>query len=208
MKRLIQNAIRGISVFLRRNELAATIHELSERGLLTMGRHTYGMPMIWSYRGSERKVVIGSFCSIAPGVQILSGGIHPTDWVASYPFRSRWGMEGAYSDGMPQSRGEVVIGSDVWLGTDAVLLSGVTIGHGSIIAARSVVTRDVPPYSVAAGCPARVLRQRFPPQVVDALLRIAWWEWDDAKIRAAVPLLSSADIEGFLKRYTLSEQGT
>jgi acetyltransferase-like isoleucine patch superfamily enzyme len=171
---------------------------LMDRGLLVVGRHTYGDPKIWSYPGSERKVTIGSFCSIAPGVEIITGGIHPTDWVSTYSFRIQWRMEGAFEDGMPQSKGDVVIGSDVWIGTGAMVLSGVTVGHGAIVAARAVVTSDVPPYAIVAGCPTRVVRYRFPPDVIEKLLDIAWWEWDDARIRHLVPLLSSPDVERFL----------
>lgn len=178
------------------------VHQLVDRGLLVVGRHTYGTPNVHSYQGSERKVTVGAFCSISPGVTIITGGVHPANWVSLYPFRINWKMEGALADGMPASRGDVKIGCDVWLGTEAMILSGVTIGHGSIVAARSVVTRDVPPYAIVAGCPAKIIRYRFPPDIVDRLLRIAWWDWDDARIREAVPLLSSGDAEQFVKQYS------
>jgi acetyltransferase-like isoleucine patch superfamily enzyme len=201
VKRLFQTILASLYDFLRRQEEARALHDLVDRGLLVMGRHTYGIPTVHTYRGSERKAVIGAFCSISPGVTIITGGIHPQDWVSLYPFRINWKMEGAFADGMPYSRGDVAIGCDVWLGTDAMVLSGVTIGHGSIVAARSVVTRDVPPYAIVAGCPARVVRYRFPPEMIDQLLRIAWWNWDDARIREAVPLLCDSDVERFVKQY-------
>ena len=201
MKRLIQACIAGFQRFLCAQEFASRTHRLVDDGLLVLGRHTYGTPTVWNYRGSEHKVVIGSFCSIAPGVQIITGGVHPTEWVSTFPFRAKWNLEGAYKDGMPSSRGDVVIGSDVWLGTDVMIFSGVQIGHGSVIAARSIVTQNVPAYSIAAGNPAKVVRTRFEPDIIEAMLRIAWWDWDDARILEAVPLLSSDRIEEFIRAY-------
>jgi acetyltransferase-like isoleucine patch superfamily enzyme len=166
-----------------------------------VGRHTYGNPSVDIYHGSESKVIIGKFCSISPGVRIVVGGIHPADWVSTYPFRANWNLPGAFQDGMPTTRGDVRIGSDVWIGTEAMILSGVEVGHGAIIAARSVVTRDVRPYSIVAGVPAREVALRHTEEQIAELLRIAWWDWDDAEVLAAVPLLSSADASSFLTRY-------
>ena len=191
MKRLIKALCVRVERFLRKQEFAAEIRPLIENGLLVIGRHTYGIPRIWSYQGSERKVIIGPFCSIAPGVEMITGGIHPVDWVSNYSFRIQWRMEGAFGDGMPRSDGDIIIGSDVWLLTGATILSGVTIGHGAVVAARALVTRDVPPYAIVGGVPAKVIRYRFDPETIRKLLEIAWWEWDDAKIRTYVPLLSS-----------------
>jgi acetyltransferase-like isoleucine patch superfamily enzyme len=203
MKRWLQEKIAGLSQFCRNQEQARTIRCLQRRGLLSLGRHTYGMPTIYSYCGSEVHVTIGSFCSIAPDVQIINGGIHPASWVSLFPFRIRWNLEGAFEDGMPQTRGDIVIGSDVWLGTGAMVLSGVKIGDGAIIAARAVVTRDVEPYAIVAGCPARRQAFRFSPEVIKQLMEIRWWEWDDARIREAVPLLSSPNLDRFLQKYHL-----
>lgn len=200
-KRAVQRALRDAW---RRGEsqaVASDMHHLRAEGLLEIGRHTYGQPRIWSYKGSERKVVIGPFTSIAPGVEIVTGGMHPADWVSLYPFRSRFGLPGAYEDGMPSSRGDVVIGPDVWIGTNVLVLSGVTIGPGAIIAAGSVVTRDVPAYHIAGGVPAKVLKPRFSEAIIAAMLEIRWWEWDDAKILAEVELLSSGRIEAFVEKF-------
>ena len=166
-----------------------------------MGRHTYGDPSVHMYHGSESRVVIGKFCSISPDVKIIVGGIHPADWVSTYPFRVKWGLPEAFQDGMPATKGDVQIGCDVWIGTEAMIFSGVEIGHGAIIAARSVVTRDVRPYSIVAGVPAREIALRHSEEHIAELLRIAWWDWDDDEILAAVPLLSSSDTSSFLARY-------
>jgi acetyltransferase-like isoleucine patch superfamily enzyme len=146
-------------------------------------------------------VRIGAFCSIGPDVVFVTGGIHPVDWVSSFPFRAKFGLPGAFKDGMPMTRGPVVVGNDVWIGGEAMVLSGVTIGDGAVVAARAVVTRDVPPYAVVAGTPARLLRFRFDERTVEELLQIRWWEWPDKKIVEAVPFLSSPDVTGFLERF-------
>ncbi len=198
-KQSVQALFSRIFILLKRQNKNFNYHKLIRRGLLTVGRHTYGSPTIDSYEGSERSVSIGSFCSISRDVVIITGGIHPHDFLSTFPFRAKWGMAGALQDGIPGSNGDVVIGSDVWIGTEAMILSGITIGDGAIIAARSVITRDVPPYAVVAGAPAKVVKYRFSPEVIERLLQIKWWEWDDARIKETVPLLSSNRVEDFLK---------
>lgn len=201
LRKMVRETISGLASFADEQQASTHIHDLVESGALRIGRHTYGRPHVWTYRGSESEVSIGSFCSISPGVQIVAGGIHPTEWVSTFPFRARWGLPGAERDGMPTTRGDIRIGCDVWIGTDALILSGVEIGHGAVVAARAVVTRDVRPYAIVTGVPARESGRRFADGQVEALLRVAWWDWDDAEIEAAIPLLSSPDISSFLERY-------
>jgi len=173
-----------------------------EAGIVEVGRHTYGRPRIDVYRGSEHRVVIGDYCSISKDVVIITGGEHPVEWVSTYPFRARWHLSGAFTDGMPSSKGDVVIGSDVWIGTEVLILSGVKIGHGAIVAAGAIVTRDVLPYAIVGGVPAGIIRFRFPQPTIDRLLEISWWEWPEAEVLNAIPLLSSSDIATFIDRYT------
>lgn len=164
-----------------------------------MGRHTYGIPKVAVNRGSEARVNIGSFCSISPGVEFITGGSHPTDWVSLFPFRARWDLPGAYLDGMPYTKGDIVVGSDVWIGTEALILSGVEIGDGAVVCARSVVTRDVPAFAIVGGVPARIIRYRFDEALRARLLEVAWWKWSDERIRIAAPFLSGSDIKSFLE---------
>jgi acetyltransferase-like isoleucine patch superfamily enzyme len=198
MKRLTKKVVSRLANAAQAEEYSVQMRSLIDRGILVIGRHTYGKPRIWSYEGSERNVSIGSFCSIAPEVEFINGGIHPPDWVSTYSFRIQWHMEGALQDGMPASRGDITVGSDVWLATGATILSGVTIGHGAIVAARSLVSQDVPPYAIVGGVPAKIIRYRFDPDTIRQLLEIAWWDWDDAKILRYVPLLSSNRMDAFL----------
>jgi acetyltransferase-like isoleucine patch superfamily enzyme len=187
------------------NPQAAMNELLVARGLLSVGRMSYGTPRIVMYGPPRQwtalhgRITIGAFCSIAEGVTILPGGNHRTDWVTTYPLRVNYELEGAREDGHPATKGDVVIGNDVWIGTNATILSGVTVGDGAAVAACSVVTKDVPPYTVVGGNPARPLRQRFSDAQVDALLRIRWWEWPDEKVVDAVPRLASADIDSFIE---------
>jgi len=202
LKTWVQDRVADAVTFARRRHALAQ-HRLDvETGRLVMGKHTYGMPEIHHYRGSESRVFIGNYCSISPGVVIITGGIHPTDWVSTFPFRVMWNLPGQLEDGTPTTRGDIHIGSDVWIGTDAMILSGVTIGDGAVICSRAVVTRDVPPYSIVAGVPAKVLKTRFCEEAVGLLLKIKWWEWPEEKIAESIPDLSSKNIEDFLRRYS------
>jgi virginiamycin A acetyltransferase len=99
---------------------------------------------------------------------------------------------------MPTTNGDIHVGSDVWIGTGVLILSGVQIGDGAIIASRSVVTRDIPPYAIAAGVPAKPIRYRFDNDTINQLLEIKWWNWSDEKIREYIDLLSSPDIKIFI----------
>ena len=200
-KVLLKKILGKIVLFLNRQMQSVEFDDLKKNGLLVIGPHTYGSPKVWMYRGSESKVIIGRYCSIGPGVQIIVGGIHNTSWVSTYPFRIKWKMVGAYEDGMPKTNGDIIIGSDVWLGTDVVILSGVSIGHGAIVATRSVVTHSVPPYAIVAGSPAKIIRYRFEEDKVKLLLEISWWDWTEEKIQEAVPLLSSGYVDKFISHY-------
>jgi len=164
-----------------------------------IGVGTYGWPEILYYdAGATLK--IGNYCSIAPGVRILLGGEHHVEYVTTYPF-SLLLNEARSLPGYPYSKGDVIIGNDVWIGQDAMILSGVCIGDGAVVAGRSVVTRDVAPYSVVAGDPARHIKFRFSQDTIDALLGIAWWNWPASEIRKAWPLLQSPDVDRFVEQY-------
>ena len=190
LKRFRRKDHRDSGTFMQRNPQYAG-HNI--------GEWTYGHPAIPSADHVD-PVTIGRFCSIASGVTIFAGHDHRTDWVSTYPFQVAFPDEPALP--FPsKTKGPVVIGNDVWIGTDVMILSGVRIGNGAVIAARSVVTRDVAPYAIVAGVPARLVRYRFDETTRDLLERIAWWNWPLEKIREALPLLMSSDIAGFIARY-------
>ena len=176
--------------FMNKNKRYAKYH---------IGDWTYGTPQVFSWReGTTLK--IERFCSIADGVIILLGGEHRIDWVTTYPFTKIFPKAKGFT-GHPRSKGDIIIGNDVWLGTDALILSGVEIGDGAVVAARSVVTENVAPYSIMAGNPARRVRFRFDQSIIEALQKIAWWNWPLSKIEEAWPLLLSSGIEAFIAKF-------
>lgn len=171
----------------------------SPGGRIDVGAHTYGAPRV-RWWGENANLAIGKYCSIASGVEIYLGGNHRTDWVSTFPFPwfgRRW-PEARGLTGHPSTRGDVVIGNDVWLGAGCVVLSGVRIGDGAVVGCRAVVSRDVPPYAIVAGNPATVVRMRFDEDQAARLLAARWWDWPDAVVRRHVELLMADDIDGFL----------
>jgi acetyltransferase-like isoleucine patch superfamily enzyme len=168
---------------------------------LTIGRHTYGKPRIRWYQGEQGDVQIGAFCSIADDVLMTTGGDHRPDWPSMYPFRIKFGLAGAYEDGQPRTKGNIEIGNDVWIGRGVRILPGVTIGHGAVVGAYAVVSKDVRPYSIVVGNPMREVRRRFTDSQIDAMLAIAWWDWEEKKILDNVEYLNHADINDFIQRF-------
>ena len=173
------------------------LKKLRKYGLISVGDYSYGFHDAYFWN-TETKLEIGKYCSIAEGVVFILGGEHRSDWVTTYPFSAfpiEW-ESAAFIPGHPSSKGDIVVGNDVWIGNGAVVLSGVTIGHGAIIGARSVITKDVEPYAIYAGNPAKLIRYRFDQGVREKLLNLAWWNWSHEKIVTKMPqLLSVPQIE-------------
>jgi acetyltransferase-like isoleucine patch superfamily enzyme len=175
-------------------------HELRRRLAYFVAKHGFeigdysvGDPIVRLYNVSRLK--IGKYSSIAVGATFIIGGNHTIDTVTT-SFLDR--MNGPGPAEYPYTRGDIVIGSDVWIGGNALILSGVTIGHGAVVGAGSVVVADVPPYSVAVGNPARVLRTRFPDDTIAALMEMRWWDLSRQQINALRPLLLSTDARKFV----------
>jgi acetyltransferase-like isoleucine patch superfamily enzyme len=166
-----------------------------------VGEYSYGRPSVLTW-GEGRKLFIGKYCSFAGGVTVFLGGNHRPDWVTTYPFSAitdTW-PEAMGIKGHPRSNGDVRIENDVWLGTNSTIMSGITVGNGAVIAAFSVVTKDVPPYAIVGGNPARIIRYRFKEEAIKRLLEVKWWDWPETCVRSLIPDLLSNDIEGFLDR--------
>ncbi|WP_147822700.1 CatB-related O-acetyltransferase [Salidesulfovibrio onnuriiensis] len=144
------------------------------------------------------RLIIGRYCAIARNVTfIMNGANHAMGGFSSYPFfifGSGWEAARPAPEQFPY-KGDTVIGSDVWIGYDATIMPGVSIGHGCIVGAKSVVTGDVPPYSIVAGNPARVIRMRFEEEVVSRLLALQWWEWEPEKVTRNLPAIIGSDLE-------------
>jgi chloramphenicol O-acetyltransferase type B len=147
--------------------------------------------------GADR-LVIGSFCSIGSGAAFIMAGNqgHRNDWVSTFPFF--WMPEVAAFEGAENGyrpAGDTVIGNDVWIGSEAIIMPGVMIGDGAVIGTRALVTRDVAPYAIVAGNPAKTIRSRFDESAVALLLEMKWWDWSEDQLRPAMPLLTSAKVE-------------
>ncbi len=169
-------------VFKREVIRHAQLEILKQKGVVKIGRHTYGKPVIFAWN-HDTKLTIGNFCSISEDVKILLGGEHSLDSVTTYPFnifRSTWGND---LKGTTKSKGDISIGNDVWLGHSCMILSGVTIGNGAVVAAGSVVVKDVPSFAIVGGNPASVIRFRFDAKTISEIEANKWWDWSDAKIK-------------------------
>ncbi|ESA38812.1 acetyltransferase [Leptolyngbya sp. Heron Island J] len=144
------------------------------------------------------RLIIGKFCAIARGVRfIMNGANHRMSGFSTYPFNifgHGWEKVTPEEDEVTY-KGDTVVGNDVWIGHEAMIMPGVQVGHGAIIAAQSVVVKDVEPYTIVGGNPAKMIRPRFEPSVIAALLEIAWWDWDGVKITRNLEKIVRADIE-------------
>jgi acetyltransferase-like isoleucine patch superfamily enzyme len=164
-----------------------------------IGEFSYGTPKVLMLTDKYR-LVIGKFCSIGFRVRIIVDMNHRPDWISTYPFGEL--IRGlARNPGHPSGRGDMVIGNDVWIGQDALILPGVQIGDGAVIGAGSVVTRNVGDYEIVAGNPARHIGHRFTDKQISDLKRIKWWDWPTDKIKAHYQLLQSSNIDEFIEKF-------
>lgn len=155
--------------------------------------------VLYHYPINHDRLIIGKFCSIACGSKfLLTSANHTMRSLSSYTFPiffEEWGLDKKNITDAWDNKGDIVIGSDVWIGYEAVILSGVTVGDGAIIGARAVVTKDVPPYTIVGGVPAKPIRKRFDDQTITALQTLRWWDWPKEKIAESIAAIQSGNIE-------------
>lgn len=155
--------------------------------------------VLYHYPVNNDKLQIGKFCSIACGAKFLfNSANHTLSSLSTYPFPlffEEWCLEKKDVTKAWDNKGDIIIGNDVWIGYEAVILSGVTIGDGAIIGTRAVVTKDVPPYTIVGGVPAKPIKKRFPDEIISKLLGIQWWNWSDEKIARNIGAIQSGNIE-------------
>lgn len=162
-----------------------------------IGEYTYGNPLILDW-GEGANLYIGKFYSIADNVVIFLGGEHRTEWITTYPFSAQvfnleW-PEANQIKGHPKTKGDVVIGNDVWIGYKTTILSGIKIGDGAVVGTQSVVTKNVDPYTIVAGNPAKLIRKRFDDKIIKKLLQLKWWNWPINKIKENIHILLSNNV--------------
>jgi virginiamycin A acetyltransferase len=154
--------------------------------------------VLYHYPVNNDKLIIGKFCSIACGTKfIFNCANHTLKSLSTYPFPllyEEWGLDKKDVASAWDNKGDIVIGNDVWIGYEAIILAGVHIGDGAIIGARAVVTKDISPYAIVGGVPAKFIKSRFPDETVAMLQEIKWWDWDKEKIVRSIPFIQSGDI--------------
>lgn len=159
--------------------------------------------VLYHYYINKDRLVIGKFCSIACGAKfIFTSANHALGSLSTYPFPifcDEWALDAVNVTDAWDNKGDIVVGNDVWIGYEAVILSGVTIGDGAIIGARAVVTKDVPPYTIVAGVPARPIRKRFDEETIARLEQLRWWDWPEDEIRRHISHIQRGQIEAMLR---------
>lgn len=155
--------------------------------------------VLYHYPINHDKLIIGKFCSIACGAKFLfNSANHTLASLSTYPFPlffEEWELEKKNVTEAWDNKGDIIIGNDVWIGYEAVVLAGVTIGDGAIIGTHAVVTKDVPPYTIVGGVPAKPIRKRFDDETIAQLLRLKWWDWSEEKIAQNIQVIKSGRIE-------------
>ena len=155
--------------------------------------------VLYHYPINHDKLKIGKFCSIACGAKFLfNSANHTVKSLSTYPFPiffEEWGLDVKDITSAWDNKGDIVIGNDVWIGYEAVIMSGVTIGDGAIIGTRALVTNDVPPYTIVGGVPAKQIRKRFPEEIISELLKLKWWDWTFEKISQNIEFIKNGDLK-------------
>lgn len=180
--------------------------------MITIGRHTYGTESMKIYGWGETiDINIGSFCCIGGNLTFFVGGNHHSEWVTTFPFGHvhKDIFKKFNGAGHPKQAGNIIIGDDVWIGGDVTIIRGVTIGDGAVIAAKSHVIRNVPPYSIVGGNPAKLIKYRFESEIIRKLLYLKWWNFSDEIVDELSPFLCSNNIDGLfeeVKRLRMEER--
>ena len=155
--------------------------------------------VLYQYPINHDRLVIGRYCSIACGAKFLfNAANHTQKSLSTYPFPiffDQWSLDVKDITNAWDNKGDIIVGNDVWIGYDATIMAGVTIGDGAIIAARAVVTKDVPAYTIVGGVPAKPIKRRFADEVIQQLLEIQWWFWDDDKVKAHIYHIMNSNVE-------------
>lgn len=155
--------------------------------------------VLYHYPVNHDRLMVGKFCSIACGAKfIFTSANHSLKSLSTYPFPiffEEWGLDVSDITDAWDNKGDIIVGNDVWIGYEAVILSGVTIGDGAIVGSRAVVTKDIPPYTIVGGVPAKPIRKRFDDVIIARLLELKWWDWSEERIKANLKIIQSGRID-------------
>lgn len=156
-------------------------------------------------RNDVDKLIIGSFCSIGSGASFIMAGNqgHRYDWISSFPFFYMTEQVDGFKEAVDgfAGAGNTVVGNDVWIGSEAMIMPGVTIGDGAVIGSRALVTKDVAPYTIVGGNPAKSIKKRFSDDEIEMLLEIEWWNWEEEVLAEAIPLICTGDVKSLYEFY-------
>jgi virginiamycin A acetyltransferase len=159
--------------------------------------------VLYHYPMNHDQLIIGKYCSIACGAKFMfTSGNHAMASISTYPFPifyEEWGLDSTGIASAWDNQGDIVIGNDVWIGYEAVIMQGVHIGDGAIIGTRAVVTKDVPPYTIVGGIPAKEIRKRFSEDAIAKLMELKWWDWDEETVQKNLPNFMQGNIEALIR---------
>ncbi len=192
--------LRFNSLFTKNVKSSVFTKDLLLNKSFKIGDYTYGCPEVL-YPNDNATLIVGKFCSIAQNVTIFLGGNHRIDWVSTYPFKEVFTDFPMLNniEGHPSTNGSVIIKNDVWIGRNVIIMSGIEIDDGAVIAAGSVVTKNVGAYEVWGGNPAKFIRKRFDDNTIKSLIELAWWNWELDKIIKNAKMLCSENVNFFIE---------
>lgn len=179
--------------------LTSNFNLLNGNEVIKYGKGTYGQPQVLGF-DKHSKIVVGKYCSIASGVVFFFEGKSRENRISTNSFKTLTSLGIPYKL-LSRRKNKLTIGNDVWIGMNAFVYSGITIGDGAVVAAGAIVTENVPPYAIVGGNPAKIIRYRFTQETIQKLLEIAWWNWPEEKIKSAMPLILSNELNSFIKMY-------
>lgn len=202
IKKQAKRFLAYIYTLLKRAKVELDQEELMKAGKLTIGVGSYAPPLVKYFDTESPSVVhIGKYCSISMNVKIMMGADHNIDFVTTFPFWIRHKALFSTPSDVKTSKGNVIIGNDVWIGRDVLIRNGVYIGDGAVIGACSLVTQDVKPYEVVGGVPAKHIKFRFSEEQISALLDISWWNWPLEKIVENQSEILNNNINLFIQKF-------